>query len=321
MLESKNVSSKIIFSHPYKKWLYAAKPASWPKILVPFFLGHAMGAYQSGTVNWAVLLFTFLAVVAGVVFIVYMNDWGDQRVDKIKREMFPDGCSPKTIPDKILSAKQLLAGGIVAGILGFAGVVVAGFFVANAEKAFYFGAICCATFVVYTLPPVKLNYRGGGEVLEMLGVGIFLPLFMALLQSGTLISQKLYAILFPFALLALSSAVASGLSDEQSDIAGGKNTFVTFFGNKSARLFIEVLVIVSVFFALLLAKFGYAPFPASVLGLVQLLVIYFYLKMRKVSKLAVSNAFKEQKVYKLYLHQAIWWSATITACMLFMSIY
>jgi len=250
-----------------------------------------------------------------------MNDWGDQRVDKIKREMFPEGCSPKTIPDEILGAKQLLVGGIIAGIIGFAGVVMAGVFIVDAKQAFLFALICCLTFIAYTLPPLKLNYRGGGELLEMLGVGILLPLFMCFLQSGTFLQKNLYGILLPFGFLALSSAIASGLSDEQSDKEGGKNTFVTLFGNRSARIFIEILVIFSVILALVMAKFQLSPFATSIIGLVQLVIVYFYMKMRGVSKLAVSNAFKMQKVYKFYLHQAIWWSATIFACMLFISVY
>ena len=45
-------------------------------------------------------------------------------------------------------------------------------------------------FVAYTLPPLRLNYRGGGELLEMLGVGLALPLYNVYLQAGAMADQR-----------------------------------------------------------------------------------------------------------------------------------
>ncbi|MEB3327874.1 MAG: hypothetical protein VKQ33_01435 [Candidatus Sericytochromatia bacterium] len=47
------------------------------------------------------------------MFIVPLDDWADARVDRLKREMFPTGCSPKTIPDGVLPAPG--AGGEAGG--------------------------------------------------------------------------------------------------------------------------------------------------------------------------------------------------------------
>ncbi|MEM1136041.1 MAG: prenyltransferase [Bacteroidota bacterium] len=301
----------------WKRWLQAVKLNSWPKILVPFFLGHALGVYQQGTINWGVFLFSFIAVVAGVIFIVLINDWGDQRVDKIKRNMFPESCSPKTIPDAILPAKQVFIVGFIACIVGFLGIISASFFINHPVAALQYALLSCFTFVAYTLPPIKLNYRGGGELLEMLGVGFFLPLFMFFLQSGSHIPVGFFQIILPFATLSLSSAIASGLSDENSDREGGKRTFVTLFGNKKARIFIEILLPVSVIFSLIISRWGENVIPLWLMGFIQLIVVYNYLKMRKISHLVVSNAFSQQKQYKFYLHNAIWWSATFTGVILF----
>ncbi len=97
-------------------------------------------------------------------------------------------------------------------------------------------------FWAYTLPPLRLNYRGGGEVLEMLGVGFLLPWWNAYAQSGE--SMPGGVVLLPaFALLALSSALASGLRDEPSDRLGGKRTFTTMFGAFAVRQAVEGLVL------------------------------------------------------------------------------
>ncbi|MEO1172640.1 MAG: prenyltransferase, partial [Myxococcota bacterium] len=190
----------------FARWRYAAKPNSWPKLLVPMLLGQSLGAYLAGRIDPRALAFGVLFVVADLLYIVFLNDWADERVDRIKREMFPDGCSPKTIPDDILPARALLGAGIGAGALG---LVIAWTFGHWLDRPWLFAgaAAALAVFWAYTLPPLRLNYRGGGEVLEALGVGFVLPWLNAYAQSGVLGGAG-YAVLAPFVVLSLSSAVA-----------------------------------------------------------------------------------------------------------------
>ena len=112
----------------WRRWWYAAKPASWPKLLVPMLLGQALGAREVSTPSVAALLGGAVMTVALLCFIVFANDAGDVEVDRIKRRMFPKGCSPKTVPDGVLSRRALVLGGASAGIaaLGLAwGLAVA----------------------------------------------------------------------------------------------------------------------------------------------------------------------------------------------------
>src|SRR5690606_5896012 len=146
---------------------------------------------------------------------------------------FPDSCSPKTIPDSILGERTVLALGLVS-LAACVGVSLAAERVLERPGFSLLGLLGIGIFLAYSFPPFRLNYRGGGERLEAFGVGYFLPAIEADLQSGATASftSPLYA---GTVLLAASSAVASGLSDERSDAAGGKRTFVTTFGNPTAR--------------------------------------------------------------------------------------
>ena len=69
----------------------------------------------------------------------------------------------------------------------------------------------------------------------MFGVGIALPVFNLYIQAGT-IPRHVWPWIAGFACLSLASAVASGLSDEESDRAGGKRTFASTFGNRAALM-------------------------------------------------------------------------------------
>jgi 1,4-dihydroxy-2-naphthoate octaprenyltransferase/chlorophyll synthase len=299
-----------------ERWWYALKPASWPKVFVPALLGQAVGAVHAGRPSAAALAFGALWMVADVAFIVLLNDWGDRAVDALKRRMFPQAGSPKTIPDGILPAEALLAAGLGAG-------AVALLLAAGAGAALHrplllpLAAGALSLFIAYTLPPLRLNYRGGGELMEMVGVGGVLPALHAYAQCGQWAPPLLVALAPGLLALSLSSALASGLSDEESDRAGGKRTWASVFGNASARRGSEALVVLGALLWLAapwLTRGG--PPPAAVLPAAGVVLAFGFRAWRR-SPAAVTNAFREQSVYKLELHRAIWWgSLTLSGALL-----
>jgi len=302
-----------------RRWAYALKPASWPKLLVPSALGQSLGFALAGHFSWLALALGCAFTLADLAFIVLMNDWGDQRVDGIKREIFPDGCSPKTIPDGILSAREVLFGGLGAGalalVLSYLGVIWL-----MRPWQLWLALLCVGLFIGYTLPPFRLNYRGGGELLELVGVGFALPIWHIYAQAGTL-SLDAMASLWGFACLAFGSAVASGLSDEVSDRAGGKRTIATALGNRVARRWVEIALAAGGVVWVATAACGPLP-DISPVGqwvwrsahIAAALVVggYLYCAFR-VSEEAQTNAFGAQKRYKKHLHRAIWRGTTVLA--------
>lgn len=298
------------------RWLYALKPASWPKLFVPAFFGQVLGIDFVLGLDLRAVAFGMTFTVLGIGFIVLLNDWGDRDVDAIKRRMFPDGCSPKTIPDRILDPRSVALGGVVFGGAALATAAAAEVALGR-PLAFEAGLACMLMFVAYTLPPVRLNYRGGGELLEMAGVGLGLPLFNAYLQAGVL-SPKVWPWLVGFTLLSLASAVASGLSDEESDRAGGKRTFASTYGNAATRRLAESSVLVggAVWAVASLWRPDWVPLWAA--GPALAVLGWNWRGMRRVSDAAVTNAFPAQGAYKHFLHRAIWHSTTVAAILLWL---
>lgn len=286
------------------RWRHALKLGSWPKLLVPAVFGQATAYAHDGSFHVAAAAYVLAFTVLDIAFVVLLNDYGDRDVDAIKRRMFPDGCSPKTIPDGILPARHLLAAGAVAGLAAL-GVAVAAAAHLGRAHAPLFAALCLALFVAYTLPPIRLNYRGGGELLEALGVGVALPSFAAYLQSGDVLPG--FAWLLPgYALLSLSSAVASGLSDEESDRRGGKRTLTTLLGNGVARDVVECSLVAGAvaWFVPLLAPGGSVSGWVSIPALAAMTIAF--VRMRRTSPAAVTGAFAAQAEYKGALHGALW---------------
>jgi len=298
----------------FQRWVFSIKPASWPKLLVPTTLGAALGIGASESVFLPGLGFAFFFTICLGLFIVWMNDWADISVDQIKRRMFPDG-SHKTIPDGYLNARKVFFAGLSAGFLG----VILSFWASTqlGRPLLGWAALgCLGIFVAYSLPPIKLNYRGGGEVLEALGVGIALPSYATYALSGLFWTAE-SSVLFGWTLLSLTSALASGISDEESDRKGGKRTAVTTFGNSTVRAVIEWSVPIVILAWIWVALAGVLPFWAVLAP--SAAVFYHWLKLRKSSPAALTNAFDAQRTYKHDLHNAIWAGGLVLAAALLLA--
>jgi len=292
-----------------RRWRYAAKPASWPKLLVPFVLGQAIGLTAGRGPSLVAFGVGLAFTVLDLLFIVFLNDWADRDVDAIKRRMFPDGCSPKTIPDGILPARHLLRAGIVAGVAAL-GVAFAAGALLDRPWLGPMAVIALGIFVAYTLPPARLNYRGGGELLEMLGVAVALPWLHAYLQGGALFPIGLW-VLPGFALFALASAVASGLSDERSDRRGGKTTVVSTFGNALGRRIVEIAMFAGAVTWLV------TDTPAWWVTTVPAVIVLFETGwLFTLSREAVTDAFAAQGRYKARQHEAMWRAALVASMFL-----
>jgi 1,4-dihydroxy-2-naphthoate octaprenyltransferase/chlorophyll synthase len=286
-----------------ERWVYALKPASWPKLAVPALLGIALGFAETRQISPLGIALALLFTVLDLIYVVTLNDWGDQEVDRKKRQMFPDGCSRKTIPDGILPAQALLIAGLSSGV---AMVLVALLAERLLERPglglLALGA--AAVFAAYTFPPLALNYRGGGEILEMLGVGVVLPLVTAAFVGGGGLSAIGRAVLPGLALVSFSSALASGLSDEESDRAGNKSTFTTWLGNERVRQ-LSLSALLAGAGAWTAAALLSPRFP--LLGLSALIPLGLYGRQAALlSPRAITNAFAEQGRFKKQLHLAIW---------------
>ncbi len=285
------------------RWRFALKPASWPKLIVPTLLGHALGVDATGTLAPGALALGLILTALFVVYVVCLNDFSDWGVDAIKRRMFPE-TSPKTIPDGVLHPRQLLIAGLLSGVAALLLAVGMGLSIGRPLLGPLMLA-SLATFAAYSLPPVRLNYRGGGELLETLGVGLLLPALSSYLQSGVLLPPSA-PLLIGWTVLALASAIASGLSDEESDRAGGKRTVVTMIGNGPARQWVNGAALLAPLLwlgAALVVPSG----PPRMIGIVAAAVaLDEWWSLRKRSAAAVTNAFTAQAQYKAALHALIW---------------
>jgi len=152
------------------------------------------------------------------------------------------------------------------------------------------------------------------ELLEMIGVGTALPLLNAYAQSGADIVDPALAILPGATLMALSSALASGLADEESDCIGGKRTFASMLGNGIVRRATEASLISGIVLWLIAGLV--TPMPLVVVLPGSAVAAFFVPRLLSTSRRARTNAFSAIRRYKQELHRAIWWSGVVVAATL-----
>lgn len=100
----------------------------------------------------------------------------------------------------------------------------------------------------YTAPPLKLVYRGLGEVAMALSVGVLMPGLGYLVTSGPVIVDALWPCV-PLMLYGLCFVLAVQIPDMQADRLGGKWTWVARHGQGSGfKLIALALVLASSYF-------------------------------------------------------------------------
>lgn len=301
------------------RWIFAIRPRRWMTLLVSAGLGQSIGIAATGTVNpWGLVLgLVFVSVVAAAM--VLLNDWRDQTVDALSRRLFPESSPPRTIPDGVLESRSVLwAGlGLMATALGIAVATQIGL----GRPGLTLGAIGgLSLFWMYSFSPIQLNYRGGGEVLKMLGIGFGLPWWQAYCQSG--LSMPRGVVLLPaYALLILACAMAEGLVDESGDRLGGKRTFAAIFGGIAVRQTIEGLVLGSMIVWVLLPRLA-PQFASTLLVFPPVMVMLIdYREVRKASEAADIDSYHGLVAYQQRLRDCIWrGTATMSIALLVLGV-
>ncbi|WP_437288219.1 prenyltransferase [Sorangium sp. So ce406] len=235
-------------------WIRASRLASQPTIALPLLLGQVLGARAAGRpLDLGTLAAVHLFGLLDQLFIVYANDVADQETDRRNRTATPFSGGSRVLVEGRLSPRALgaAAAGCAAALVAVSAWLAVTVSTPAAPLLVPLAIAALLLLWAYSYPPLRLSYRGGGELLQMVGVGAVLPLYGYVAQGGALDR-------FPVALLAcllpghLACAIATALPDEPSDRESGKRTLPVRLGGERAARRVALLNALS----LLLAPVG-----------------------------------------------------------------
>lgn len=245
-----------------KVWWTAVRPAAAVKVMLPILVGVGVGFRQSQSVKPALLGLALLFAWLDQLVIILLNDYADAPADTLHTEKYPSLIDQRAVPHAWLARRSLLVAGLIsaAAMVGVT-LLLALFFERPHAPWLAFAAL--VLIWAYSFPPIRLNYRGMGEILETVGVGGVLPLSGFYIYTGRLDLPLLWVA--PLLFLGLSSAVASGLKHLPADSENGKKTVAVLFGDRAGRVVIMAGLVLAIGSAAALAWQGHTNRYASVL--------------------------------------------------------
>jgi 1,4-dihydroxy-2-naphthoate octaprenyltransferase len=195
---------------------------------VPVLLGIAVAA-SHGAFTWWTALLTLIGGSFAHLAINVTNDIFDTLSGADDANTTPtqfSGGSRVAVYDLVsIRGLSWLALGLfaIAGSLGLLLVAITG-----SLTLLWIGLAGILVGVAYTAPPLKLVYRGLGEIAVAIGFGPIMLLGAYVVQTGRLAWEPLVLSLVPGALIALILFV-NEIPDRRSDAEAGKRTLPTRF--------------------------------------------------------------------------------------------
>jgi len=242
--------------------------------IIPFLIG---AVYASKTKNISLidlkLLLGLIAVIFGHLAANIFNDYydtksGNDLADKTEHMFFGGS---KVIPNDIFTSKQVLISAICCAVICLGAVICLQAMMPNMPIALL-GIPVLLIAVFYTMPPVKLIYRGFGELAIFILFGAVPVCAGWTVMTGTLFGINEILLSLPISFLVLAIILCNEVPDHDNDKAYGKNTLIVIFGREKAYLFYAAAIIDSII-ALVICT-ALKILPQTALWIILLYVMY-----------------------------------------------
>lgn len=237
-------------------WLRAIRPYAYPASVVPVAAG-AGSAALAGSFSPLALVLTLVGCMALQTASNLVNEYYDWKQGADHEGSLGTG---HVIQDGWLSPRRVLAAGIGTLLLG----IVCGLILALQVgwPILALGLVGVVLAVGYTAPPLKLAYRGLGEIAVFFAFGPLMVLGGLLVHrpSGGVVTAL--AASLPVGLLVAAILHANNVRDLEDDRRVGKRTLATLLGHRGARQEYDVLLAGAYVSVVLAVALQLLPWPS-----------------------------------------------------------
>jgi 1,4-dihydroxy-2-naphthoate octaprenyltransferase len=192
--------------------------------ILVYLLGALFAVFVGATFDLVKFIIGYVILFSAILAAVYTNNYNDVAIDRNATHTFFSGGSSILIdhPELMKTTRSVAIGLYTTSILlGFVFTVVFSY------PPTFFILILLGNLLgwCYTSPPIKLVYRGLGELTTMVGAGFIIPGFAYFLVRGT-IDVPFVLLSFPLMFLCLALSLYLELPDRKADRLGQKCTLV-----------------------------------------------------------------------------------------------
>jgi 1,4-dihydroxy-2-naphthoate octaprenyltransferase len=217
-------------------------------IRAPFFSATVMSsviagmlAFSEGSFNWFYFIGAALVIAGSNCGINLINDYFDHKSgnDEINKYPTPFSGGSRVIQEGLIRPKSIL----IAGIMSFSIVTLIGlyFVIFINIHLLWFGLAAVILGYFYTGSPVRLAYRGIGEIFVFIKSGPLAVCGTYLLFTGKITLEALL-ISIPPGLLIAAILFINEFPDYEADKAAGKLHIVVRLGRRKSRYYYAALL-------------------------------------------------------------------------------
>ena len=218
-------------------WFRAVRFQFYPMTLAAYAAG-AWAANSSGhpfnnPLFWIGYGWLFLLEVATVL----INESVDYETDKNNEYFGPFTGGSRVLVDKSLRLTELRAGIMVSlllSVLFFSGVLTRTS--GSMTEIFLSASVLSVLAIGYTAPPLKLAYRGLGELTVAITHSFSVIICGYLFMGGSISDAAPWVLSLPLFLAVLPSITLAGIPDYEADRSAGKRTLAVRLGKKRAAI-------------------------------------------------------------------------------------
>lgn len=203
-----------------------------PLMILPILLGSLIAYWESGIFSWGKYILGQAIVSVLLMAATYANEYADIETDRLNRTYASFSGGSRVVVDGLIARSILLK-------VAWINLIVAGFltlilFISYEVRVsllilLLLGAIAG---IEYSLPPLKLSYRGLGELTVTLFNSLPPLLYGYWLQTELNPKELLWFLSLPLALIVFGGISLSQIPDYASDKIAGKRTLAVRFGRE-----------------------------------------------------------------------------------------
>ncbi len=202
-----------------------ARPLIMVSVYLVFILGLLAARAHGSMIDLRTLGAGLIALTLVMLSVHYANEYADYETDRLSTRTPYSGGSG-VLPRGLISRPAALLAARAAGAAGLAVGAVFAFLGWMPMTAFGLLSLGFLGGWFYSMPPLRLAYRGWGELDNAVLGGLLLPLFGYTLAGGSLTWSIMLAFI-PFVLLTFNNLLATTWSDRDADALTDKRTLAT----------------------------------------------------------------------------------------------
>ena len=261
-------------------WLTVFRLGATARGVLPFLLGAVIAWSQGYDISWAVLTLSSVAVICVMLMTFLINEYYDYETDLKNKEFHKLSGGSRVLPMGLIPRRQafIAAHGfmLVAAIIG----LLLHFYYQTGPFTILLGVLAVFIGYFYTARPIKLSYRGFGEVAIWFSCGWLATITGYYLQTGhfdtvaTLVS-------FPGAASVFLVILINEIPDINSDRLANKNNLAVRLGKEKAAILYSVLLILCYLNIIVIIFFG-VPVISAILSIILIpLIIWILVTLKR----------------------------------------